>query len=88
MKRTTAPVYARIDSVTYDMEREIRYGASEWACGRLRCLIRSPTTLKRRRYEHTMLELCMLELCKRCFYTLSWPTILGHWKQWIAIFTA
>eukprot|EP00984_Skeletonema_dohrnii_P003503 scaffold1184_cov98-Skeletonema_dohrnii-CCMP3373.AAC.2 len=33
--------------------------------GRLRCLIRSPTTLKRRRYEHAMLE-----PCKRCFYAI------------------
>eukprot|EP00984_Skeletonema_dohrnii_P032208 scaffold25838_cov106-Skeletonema_dohrnii-CCMP3373.AAC.3 len=35
------------------------------AGGRLGCLITSPTTLYRRRYDHTMLE-----PCKRCFYTI------------------
>eukprot|EP00984_Skeletonema_dohrnii_P021425 scaffold10701_cov126-Skeletonema_dohrnii-CCMP3373.AAC.1 len=35
------------------------------AGGRLRCLIRSPTTLYQRRYEQTMLE-----PCKGCFYTI------------------
>eukprot|EP00984_Skeletonema_dohrnii_P008598 scaffold3185_cov148-Skeletonema_dohrnii-CCMP3373.AAC.1 len=35
------------------------------AGGRLRCLIRSPTTLQRRRYAQQMLE-----PCKRCFYTI------------------
>eukprot|EP00984_Skeletonema_dohrnii_P029209 scaffold19649_cov95-Skeletonema_dohrnii-CCMP3373.AAC.1 len=33
--------------------------------GRLRCLIRSPTTLWRRRYDQPMLE-----PCERCFYTI------------------
>eukprot|EP00984_Skeletonema_dohrnii_P009834 scaffold3785_cov101-Skeletonema_dohrnii-CCMP3373.AAC.10 len=32
--------------------------------GHLRCLIRSPTTLQRRRYVEQMLE-----PCKRCFYS-------------------
>eukprot|EP00984_Skeletonema_dohrnii_P015160 scaffold6494_cov72-Skeletonema_dohrnii-CCMP3373.AAC.2 len=32
---------------------------------RLRCLIRSPTTLQRRRYDQKELE-----PCKRCFYTI------------------
>eukprot|EP00985_Skeletonema_marinoi_P029442 scaffold27871_cov172-Skeletonema_marinoi.AAC.2 len=29
----------------------------------------------------------MLEQCKRCFL-LSWPTIMGHYKLFIATFTA
>eukprot|EP00984_Skeletonema_dohrnii_P021499 scaffold10756_cov61-Skeletonema_dohrnii-CCMP3373.AAC.1 len=45
-----------IDSVRYDMVLVNRAG------GRLRCLIRSPTTLQRRRYDQQMLE-----PCKRCF---------------------
>eukprot|EP00984_Skeletonema_dohrnii_P011096 scaffold4403_cov164-Skeletonema_dohrnii-CCMP3373.AAC.2 len=48
-----------IDSVRYDMVLECRAG------GRLRCLIRSPTTLQRRRYDQQMLE-----PCQRCFYTI------------------
>eukprot|EP00985_Skeletonema_marinoi_P000545 scaffold205_cov102-Skeletonema_marinoi.AAC.1 len=35
------------------------------ADGRLRCLIRPPTTLKRRRYDQSMLK-----PCKRCFSTI------------------
>eukprot|EP00984_Skeletonema_dohrnii_P031619 scaffold24339_cov72-Skeletonema_dohrnii-CCMP3373.AAC.1 len=49
-----------IHSVTYDMVLE------SGAHGRLRCLIRSPTTLERRRYDQQMLE-----PCKRCFYTIT-----------------
>eukprot|EP00984_Skeletonema_dohrnii_P008482 scaffold3124_cov78-Skeletonema_dohrnii-CCMP3373.AAC.2 len=48
-----------IDSVRYDMVLESRAG------GWLRCLIRSPTTLQRRRYDQQMLE-----PCKRCFYAI------------------
>eukprot|EP00984_Skeletonema_dohrnii_P028669 scaffold18731_cov188-Skeletonema_dohrnii-CCMP3373.AAC.6 len=52
-------VARHIDSVRYDMVLESR------ADGRLRCLMRSPTTLQRRRYDQQMLE-----TCKRCFYTI------------------
>eukprot|EP00984_Skeletonema_dohrnii_P022153 scaffold11273_cov75-Skeletonema_dohrnii-CCMP3373.AAC.1 len=48
-----------IDSVKYDMMLGSRAG------GRLKCLIRSPTTLQRRRYDQPMPE-----PCKRCFYTI------------------
>eukprot|EP00984_Skeletonema_dohrnii_P013696 scaffold5691_cov81-Skeletonema_dohrnii-CCMP3373.AAC.2 len=48
-----------IHSVRYDMVLE------SGAHGRLRCLIRSPTTLELRRYDQQMLE-----PCKRCFYTI------------------
>eukprot|EP00984_Skeletonema_dohrnii_P028668 scaffold18731_cov188-Skeletonema_dohrnii-CCMP3373.AAC.5 len=46
-------------SVRYDMVLESRAGNG------LRCLIRSPTTLQRRRYDQQMLE-----PCKKCFYTI------------------
>eukprot|EP00984_Skeletonema_dohrnii_P016199 scaffold7151_cov129-Skeletonema_dohrnii-CCMP3373.AAC.1 len=46
-------------SVRYDMALESQAG------GHLRCLIRSPTTLQRRRYVEPMLEPCI-----RCFYTI------------------
>eukprot|EP00984_Skeletonema_dohrnii_P015100 scaffold6462_cov107-Skeletonema_dohrnii-CCMP3373.AAC.2 len=36
------------------------------AGGRLKCLIRSPTTLQRRRYDQQMLE-----PCKGCFYPIK-----------------
>eukprot|EP00984_Skeletonema_dohrnii_P013817 scaffold5772_cov96-Skeletonema_dohrnii-CCMP3373.AAC.1 len=49
-----------IHSVRYDMVLESRAG------GHLRCLIRSPSTLQRRRYDQQMLE-----PCKRCFYTIK-----------------
>eukprot|EP00984_Skeletonema_dohrnii_P020613 scaffold10098_cov95-Skeletonema_dohrnii-CCMP3373.AAC.1 len=48
-----------IHSVRYDMVLE------GIARGRLRCRIRSPTTLWRRGYAHPMLE-----PCQRCFYTI------------------
>eukprot|EP00984_Skeletonema_dohrnii_P030997 scaffold22964_cov125-Skeletonema_dohrnii-CCMP3373.AAC.1 len=70
-----------IHSVRYDMVLESVAG------GRLRCLIRSPTTLWRRPYIQPMLEqglirsptslkrrLCgqrELEPCKRCFYAIT-----------------
>ena len=47
------------NGVRYDMALDSKAG------GRLRCLIRSPTTLQRRRYVEQMLE-----PCKRCFYTI------------------
>eukprot|EP00984_Skeletonema_dohrnii_P017082 scaffold7700_cov140-Skeletonema_dohrnii-CCMP3373.AAC.5 len=46
-------VDCHIHSVRYVMVLESRAG------GRLRCLIRSPTTLQRRRYNQTMLEPCV-----------------------------
>eukprot|EP00984_Skeletonema_dohrnii_P021472 scaffold10733_cov138-Skeletonema_dohrnii-CCMP3373.AAC.1 len=52
-------VERHIHSVRYDMVLESIAG------GRLRCLIRSPTTLWRRRYAQPMLE-----PCQRCFYAL------------------
>eukprot|EP00984_Skeletonema_dohrnii_P019554 scaffold9371_cov84-Skeletonema_dohrnii-CCMP3373.AAC.1 len=52
-------VERHIHSVRYDMVLESGAG------GRLRCLIRLPSTLQRRRYDQQMLE-----PCKRCFYTI------------------
>eukprot|EP00984_Skeletonema_dohrnii_P007956 scaffold2934_cov114-Skeletonema_dohrnii-CCMP3373.AAC.1 len=48
-----------IHGVRYDMALDSNAG------GNLRCLIRSPTTLQRRRYAEPTLE-----PCKRCFYTI------------------
>eukprot|EP00984_Skeletonema_dohrnii_P023831 scaffold12927_cov106-Skeletonema_dohrnii-CCMP3373.AAC.1 len=56
---SSAAVDRPIHSVRYDM------GLESIAGGRLRCLIRSPTTLWRRRYDQPMLE-----PCERCFYTI------------------
>eukprot|EP00984_Skeletonema_dohrnii_P015099 scaffold6462_cov107-Skeletonema_dohrnii-CCMP3373.AAC.1 len=53
-------VERHINSVRYDMVLESRAG------GRLRCLIRTPTTLQRRRYDQQMLE-----PCKGCFYPIK-----------------
>eukprot|EP00984_Skeletonema_dohrnii_P003263 scaffold1080_cov109-Skeletonema_dohrnii-CCMP3373.AAC.1 len=50
--RSLEAVERGIHSVRYDMAVYRDSG------GRLRCLIRSPTTLKRRRYKHAMLEPC------------------------------
>eukprot|EP00984_Skeletonema_dohrnii_P020537 scaffold10016_cov89-Skeletonema_dohrnii-CCMP3373.AAC.1 len=52
-------VERRIHSVRYDMVLEGRAG------GRLRCLIRTPTTLQRRQYD-----LQMLQPWQGCFYTI------------------
>eukprot|EP00984_Skeletonema_dohrnii_P008623 scaffold3194_cov118-Skeletonema_dohrnii-CCMP3373.AAC.14 len=52
------PVDRHIHSVRYDM-------ANKGAGGRLRCLIRSPTTLSRRQQGETMFE-----LWKGCFYPI------------------
>eukprot|EP00984_Skeletonema_dohrnii_P011416 scaffold4551_cov205-Skeletonema_dohrnii-CCMP3373.AAC.3 len=52
-------VERHIHSVRHDMVLESIAG------GRLRCLIRSPTTLWRRRYAQPMLE-----PCQRCFFTI------------------
>eukprot|EP00984_Skeletonema_dohrnii_P004046 scaffold1394_cov118-Skeletonema_dohrnii-CCMP3373.AAC.1 len=61
-------VDCHIHSVRYDMVLESRTG------GRLRCLIRSRTTLQRRIYDQPMLE-----PCKRCFYT-TMPNYNGSLK--------
>eukprot|EP00985_Skeletonema_marinoi_P023218 scaffold15294_cov101-Skeletonema_marinoi.AAC.1 len=53
-----------IHAISYDTVLECCRRHSD-SGDRLRCLIRSPTTLKRRRYEHSMLE-----PWKRCFYTI------------------
>eukprot|EP00984_Skeletonema_dohrnii_P018111 scaffold8372_cov88-Skeletonema_dohrnii-CCMP3373.AAC.2 len=53
-------VERHMHSVRYDMVLEGRAG------GRLKCLIRSPTTLQRRRYDQQMLE-----PWQRCFYTIK-----------------
>jgi hypothetical protein len=52
-------VERHIHSVRYDM------AVTRGAGGHLRCLIRSPTTLQRRRYKQQMLE-----PCQRCLYTI------------------
>eukprot|EP00984_Skeletonema_dohrnii_P010734 scaffold4211_cov200-Skeletonema_dohrnii-CCMP3373.AAC.1 len=66
----------RIHIVRYDMVLENRAG------GRLRCLIRSPTTLRRRRYDHQMLE-----PCQRCFYTIM-ASYNGLLEAVIVVFTS
>eukprot|EP00984_Skeletonema_dohrnii_P013695 scaffold5691_cov81-Skeletonema_dohrnii-CCMP3373.AAC.1 len=73
---SSSAVERHIHSVRYDMVLESGAG------GRLKCLIRSPTTLERRRYDQPMLE-----PCKRCFYTIM-ANFHGSPEQWIAIFTA
>eukprot|EP00985_Skeletonema_marinoi_P010304 scaffold4846_cov152-Skeletonema_marinoi.AAC.14 len=57
--KSSEAIDCHIHSVRYNMVLESR------ACGRLRYLIRSPTTLQRRRYDQKELE-----PCKRCFYTI------------------
>eukprot|EP00984_Skeletonema_dohrnii_P026586 scaffold15926_cov184-Skeletonema_dohrnii-CCMP3373.AAC.1 len=61
-----------IHSVRYDMVLEVLLVAG----GRLRCLIRSPTTTTNQ---------CLSRA--KDAVILSWQTIMGHQQQLIAIFT-